>query len=822
MRVLKASVSLCFGLFCLLVVGVSALWAEADEKSFASGENISELARVTVVGVAEVPVEAGTTTLNSDLLENLPSGDGTLTEQLRILPGIQYSEEANSSLTGGEIVPPKISISGGRPYDNNFQIDGLGNNSLLDPEFSSTDNLTNIAGHSQELFLSPRLLESVTVHRSNVSARYGGFTGGVVEADTRNPAKEFGGNLYYRTTRSAWTEFHLDPASVEEFTQSTSEEMQPRFAKHEGGFSLDLPINQRMGLLVAYQQAYSSINLTNLTEDKKQYRKNENFFIKYALEISPETRLSLTATHAPYAADYFLENTKNSDYSIKGGGSGFSGAIETAFPGGWLEVNLGYRNSKNARSAPPNYFMWAITQPTKDWGTLVNDKFFSKEGGFGSIENKMQTWEGNAHINLDPVRIWGFTHKVGSGLGFINNRAEFDRPFTTTHYLPFAFVSSEVVCPDGQIDCVDGEQFFYKKRVYEQDHTEATLNQVFWYGEDEIEFGKIVFRPGLHISYNDYLENWDAGHRLLLKVDALGQGKTLLFGGINRYYGQTFLSHKLAAGKKPLQSWTRSTVLDENLNPQEWELQPPTVISGTRVSDLDTPYVDEWTVGFDQAVLGGRLLGEYLERKGRDLLAITSSPKDENNYQYIEWNNNGRSFHQEASLTWERWWGKDYVNFNVTWQDSVSSNDSYTDRLEDDDAYEKVLYNGDVIFDWELPREDFNRPWVGNLTLVKTLPAGFTFTNVTKYRSGYVGLKDVDLPEWAPEENIADAYEDVNRPSSTIFDWKISWQTAVSDQQTLVFNLEAYNVFDKKVYVADAGDEYELGRQIWAGIEYLF
>ncbi|MDW7646029.1 MAG: TonB-dependent receptor plug domain-containing protein [Desulfuromonadales bacterium] len=826
---LKGVISLGIGLVLTLVLGTSSLWAQAADADSGQTESstnqpvaddaIPELSRVTVIGVAVAPVEAGTTTLDSDLLENLPSGDGTLTEQLRILPGIQYSEEANSSLTGGEIAPPKISISGGRPYDNNFQLDGLGNNSLLDPEFSLPNNITNVPGHPQELFLSPRLLESVTVHRSNVSARYGGFTGGVVEADTRNPAKAFGGDLYYRTTRSAWTEFHLDPADAEDFTQSTSEDMQPRFAKHEGGFSLDLPISSRMGLLVAYQQTHASINLTHLTESEKQYRKNENFFLKYALELSPETTLSLSATHAPYEAEYFLKDTRDSNYTIKGGGTGFSGTLERIFAFGGLEINAGYRSSRNSRRAPLNWFNWYVTEPTKNWGSLVESKF-SKEGGNGDIETVLDTWESNTHLTFEPVRLLGMEHHGALGLGITHSSGEYERPDTTTRYT-FARIDDQVICLDGQIDCVSGEQFMISKNIYEQDRAKASLNQYFFYAEDEMVLGRLAFRPGAHLSHNDYLENWDLGHRLRLKVDLFGKGQTILFGGLNRYYGQTFLTHKLAAAKRPSTAWTRSTTLDADFHPQEWVFKEPSVIPATRVSHLATPYVDEWTAGIDQALFGGRLLLEYLERKGRDLLAITNNSKDENNNVYSEWNNHGRSFHQEASLAWERWWGKDYLNFNVTWQDSVSSNESYADRFEADDAYEKVLYNGDVLFVWELPRADFNREWVGNLTLVKTLPAGFTFTNVTKYRSGYVGRQKLTLPETVLPEVVA-VYEDVNRPSSTIFDWKISWQTAVSEQQTLVFNLEAYNVFDKKAYVADAGDEYELGRQIWAGIEYLF
>ena len=131
--------------------------------------------------------------LDKSLLDVLPSNSGNITEQLIGLPGVQTSESHNSSRQGGEIRPPELSISGGRPQGNNYLFDGVTNNNLLDPDFTDFDNLDNVQGHSQSLFILDHLINDVSVLTGNIPARYGNFTGGVVEMNSIDPNPEFGG-----------------------------------------------------------------------------------------------------------------------------------------------------------------------------------------------------------------------------------------------------------------------------------------------------------------------------------------------------------------------------------------------------------------------------------------------------------------------------------------------------------------------------------------------------------------------------------------------------------------------------------------------------
>jgi outer membrane receptor protein involved in Fe transport len=102
---------------------------------------------------------------------------------------------------------------------------------------------------------------------------------------------------------------------------------------------------------------------------------------------------------------------------------------------------------------------------------------------------------------------------------------------------------------------------------------------------------------------------------------------------------------------------------------------------------------------------------------------------------------------------------------------------------------------------------------------VGRLPYGFTFTNVTRYRAPYRALGDTrqNTPEGF------DIYGEVKHPSALTFDWKISWETPVFDpDRILTLNLEVLNLFNRRVRVGNADDEYQLGRQFWAGVDFRF
>lgn len=839
-------------LIVILVVILSSLAHAAEEalpsdvgfgqellSGDSSEESIPTLKQVTVVGQPEDPLSVKNT-LKRDQLDHLPSRNGSINEAISILPGVQLGEEHRTSDNAGEILPPNLSISGGRFYENNFIIDGLGNNSLLDPSGSDIDSSFDTPGHPQESFLHPDLIDKVTVYRSNISARYGQFTGGVVEVETRDPGVDFSGTAHLRHTRSEWTAIHQDSERKEEYDYPRDGSVQPEFRKYDSSFSLDLPINDEMGVLAAYSMTYSKIPLLQVgfpslqaDQTENQYRTLENYFLKYVANLGSETQWSLTGTYTPYQAEYFRDEVVNSRYTLNNDAYTLASNLETRLGKAEVEFNLGYHKSTNSRQAPDNSFTWQVT-PSKPWGGITDagQRFqYSKEGGYGNLDKEQETYSINVHVSVDPLQSNGLWHNLNFGFGYEEIEGRFDRNNEMHSYI-LASKNSSVVCIDGATDCISGEQFMWYKQIYPADAIKTRIRFYDAYIEEQISFGRLSFRPGLRISYDDLQGNTNWAQRLSAGYDLFGDASTQLIAGFNRYYGKTLLANALKEETTPTQIWTRSKKLNPDNSPSAWSYRPPrNSIATVRLSDLSTPYTDEITFGINQQLFGGLLNVTYVKRESDDELATTVVDEfkiDENlTYKYTEWTNNGSSSHNEVSAYWERAWAKHSLHLGAAWQETATSNSDYDERADDPDdnndgVADPVWYQGELMDREELPRPDYNRKYTGTVTYTGRLPAGFTFTNVTRYRSGYHNLVTNDENHTLPSGQVISVYEKKKQPESWIFDWRIDWEKALFGDQSLIATVEINNVFNQKVEAGGNDNVYDLGRQFWLGMTYKF
>lgn len=789
---------------------VTPLWAEPFSEN--------SLPDITVVDTSAITTP-GSSVLDRQTLQSLPQGDGAITDLLKVLPGIQFSETDNSSLTGGEILPAEISISGGRIYDNNFMIDGISNNSLLDPTSTNSSSPTLVPGHSQELFLDASLIGTITVQRSNVSARYSGFSGGVIDVETRDPSGIFGGEISARTTRSEWSSFHVDRVDNEDFINSEQADQQPKFRQYYGNASVDVPLSNTMGVLMAYSKTYSQIPLQNFGETQKQYRDMENRFIKYVYRPTEKTTFRLTYLSTPYEGEYFRDGVKDSDYSIEGGGWSLYANLEHQFRFGVAEFIIGLKQSENSRTAPQNYFSYRNTDSV-DWGEK-----FSKKGGYGNIEKEQKTLTFASHFEFEPVQTGPVQHQWISGVTVERVEGREERTEQTTNYSTWV-TDDNVVCNEGDIDCISGEQFAWYQTAYPEYSAEGELTSLGTYLEDSLVWDRITLRPGVNLSYNDLNKNMDYAFRNTVFFDLFADGSSILSAGANRYYGKSLLSHAIAGERKEYTTMKRSNVLEVDNTPEEWVDKPRTSFRQIQLSDLKTPKVDEWSVGFEQDLLGGRLNLCYIDRNSEDSLSLDIMSKDENGYIYSEWTNLGNSRHKEVTVAWEREWDRHFLLVDGTWQRSFSTNEDYSDNFELEDFEDPVWYKDQVKLKTDLPRADYNRKWSANLIYRVNLEYGFSFTNITRYRSGYAAIgKTYEDDHLLPNGDEIDVFDDLSYPSSTTFDWKLEWEKTLSETQTMTVTLDVYNVFNRKLYGYDYSNNkvtYQMGRQLWVGVDYSF
>ncbi len=779
-------------------------------------ETVIQLPPVHVVARPN-PLTGQGSTLGGEFLEQLPQRTNSLNEAISILPGIQLSDKAFLSTQGGEILPPPVSIAGGKIYDNNFTIDGISNNSLLDPTSDNPVELYDIQGHPQGLFIDPALVEQVTVFDSNVPASHGGFKGGVIDATTLTPAPLFSGRLFYRTTRNQWTSFHLDPGEKEDFEQSQDHNQQPKFEKHQAGLELHTPLSPNMRLLTSYVQQYSKIPLLYFNEKRNQYRRQENLFIKYLYDPSPASSLNLSWVYSPYEAQYFFKNYRNSDYTLHGGGSQMAAEYQSTINGHGLKVLMGYSTSENSRKAPKDAKKWQIT-PTKDWGESVGTST-SNEGFFGDLEKTQETIQFKTDLSLAPVSIYNTNHQLNTGVNYQHIKGTFDRQETSYYYYS-SNLDPDVSCDSNTTDCVEGEQYFHKRFILPKDKVTASVNQSAVYLEDIIKINRLELRPGVRLSYDDFMHNLNLEPRLAAAFDLFGNRKSILLAGRNRYYANTLLTYKLREARTPLTGYmqTRTVNTDHQLN--DWQLSTATY-TASQYSELKTPYADEYMLGFEQALLGGRLTLKYVERKNRDEYARERSDYGEDGLRFYTLNNNGRSQHQSYQMAWERQWRNHSLLINGTYEETTTSNKSYDITLAEEDLQEQVWYDGHAIDTSELPRTDYNRPWTINMVYTGRFPYGFSLSGLAKYRSGYKALEGTGDDIELPDGRELPIYDEVKRGGALLFSCRINWEKKIYQSHTLALNIEINNLLNKKVNAGNS-DDYEIGRQVWAGMEYLF
>ncbi len=807
--------------------------APMEQKGAQAGEHTETvvLPPVIVVGVTATPSMAleGVSELDAGVLKYLPAGDGSLTETLSVLPGIQYSETENSSLTGGEILPPPVSISGSRVEENNFLLDGISIGSRLDPLQTDSTSGLYTPGHPQALFVHSSMLEQVTVHDSNISAAYGGFTGGVVEAELRRPHGRFSGELFYRTTHSDWTTFHLAPGSTADFEESNSQKMQPRFTKHDGGLLLDLPLSHNIGLLLAYQQTYSRIPLQHLTEKHVQTRREENYLARLGVVPSARDRFDLSFLYTPYRSELFRTDTKNSDHTVELGAWLVGGDYERHFSGGVWSVKSAYVDNVNRREAPQHLFTgWSTLSDETDWGTLVGTTY-SYEGMLGDIEQTERSLQLKLDFQLDPLELGTAKNGLHFGINAERVLGRYDRAQTSYNYYANAtylpVLDPDVVCRSDDPGCRAGDQFMVARFVYPANTTSVRINRLESFIEDTVDWHRLQVRPGVRLSYDDMLKNFNVAPRLSAALDLFGDDTTVLTAGANRYYGEGLLAFALRSklmGLAPQQVRDTDPVDGDYYDSEGYLVNSwhDINVSGRPyvAANLRTPYKDEWSVGLQQALLDGRLAARFIHRRGVDEFAYKY---DSAAGAYL-WHNNGRSRFDGVVIGWERTWSHHYLNINTTYTRTSVGPPSYLTNFSDLLFNRTVWYKGELLRYDELPWADYSRPWVGNLTYAGSLPWGLTFTNVTKYRGHYRRIALASPAELGPD-GVSYVYELKSQPTTLVFDWRLDWQVpGTPSEQKATLSVEIYNVFDARNEVGNTTDEYEMGRQFWLGARYDF
>jgi hypothetical protein len=136
-------------------------------------------ARAVVIGKAESisQTTSGSTTYSTETLRGLPTA-GTITAAVLLSPGVNNN------------APNGVSISGGQSTENLYTVNGV---VIVD----------NVRSTPTNLYIEDSILETTTAV-SGVSAEFGRFTGGVINAITKSGGNVFSGSVRSTLTNQSW------------------------------------------------------------------------------------------------------------------------------------------------------------------------------------------------------------------------------------------------------------------------------------------------------------------------------------------------------------------------------------------------------------------------------------------------------------------------------------------------------------------------------------------------------------------------------------------------------------------------------------------
>lgn len=217
--------------------------------------SVAQTVEVTA-GVEAVELNTGTISHNVDgtTIRELPLNGRDWTQLATLQPGISSAGTAGG-IRGGTGV--KISVSGARPSENNFRLDGI----------SLNDQSNNTPGNILGVNLGVEAVREFTVVSNNYSAEYGRATGGVLNAVTRSGTNDLHGTLFY---------FHRNSAvDARNFFDRT--ENPPPFRRHQFGAAVGGPlVANRTFWFADYEGVRQFLGTTSISNTLSQAARSGN------------------------------------------------------------------------------------------------------------------------------------------------------------------------------------------------------------------------------------------------------------------------------------------------------------------------------------------------------------------------------------------------------------------------------------------------------------------------------------------------------------------------------------------------------------------
>ena len=847
-----------------------------------NNKQCKEIERITVKGQyigIEVPEVIGRAYLDRNFIEATPKGNGDINELIALLPGVQLSEDYYSIDNLAEISAPEISISGAKPWQTGFMIDGMNYNNRLDPASASRIGASEneVSGGVQSMNINSQIVESITVYDHNIPADFGDFSGGVVDAETISPfSTDTRVSFGIRGNRSDWGEYHIIDNDEPDDTAEGQDAIEPPvYEKTNIDFSIQKKLNEQHALLMSVSYLKSDISDISLSAQKVESRENINALLKYSYRDGWVDSLDLSVMYAPYTSDSYLKDVLNSDYQVEGGSIGFTANLAEETRLGHFSSKFNMSQSDNNRTGPAHFYTW-LQAKGKEWGQLADQSAdstpVSEYGGYGNLDNTQTSFNWRNTLTLERKK-WGNTEhaiRVGAEL----NHQNYERTRQQNYYkydspVQYSSTNAQLNCSGYTLDCVEQSfyvdldtlaeqlggsidfnnpehllaysnnvattaQYFNSRLVTPSENIDVSLNKAALYATDVITWKQFDFHLGVRYDYDDFFKNHNIAPRLSMGYDVFNDGNTLLTAGLNRYYDAGLLGYKIKEQQKfayreyrPIQSGYL----------QAW--LPSSYTGNFRYifDDVKSPYDDEIALGLRHATESfGNFAVKYVHRDKKDQLSRNKETNLKNDgYQYITIYNNGTGESERYSLSWDAKFGDHSIWANASYSQNSESNSDYTATPDNTPIESLVYYEGELMSLSELDtlKANFGRPVTANFgwntDWTDTFSTGLTATYSGSYTTAIKSSSDQrigigsECTTCEAVEIFVPKYEAHTFDSRIMFALSSRWNYQISQSQSIEVRLDISNLFNARSHAITEGNSgIEPGRMFWLGVSYNY
>jgi len=821
----------------IVSIPVSAAHAQAEPEAEQLPEAVAEDDRIDDSYVIGTGNESGTSKIERGEIEARTPGSGDVNQLLKAFPTVQF--DRNEGLARRDeiqdIRPADISISGGRIYENLITIDGIDVNSRFDTTNANPANFNEVAGASaQTVWFDAELIGAITLRDSNVSAEYGRFTGGSLDIETRQANRSWGASATVNYTEDGLVNYLISDRSLAAFEASGEELPEaPEFRKWRFGATLDVPVSDRGGLLLAVNRSTSEVltpfGSRSLLEPQIRRSESNNFLISGNYDLNSELTLSGQVSYSPYESEYANPNGGFNELVSYGGG--LVSKVNLAARGdafNW-DVTASYSHSDTSREAQPIHYIIPSTSPNGNYCTSTN----CSRGGFGDLD---QTQD-NYGLKL---KMWG---DLGAGelsggfdfqiLDLLKERPEESRAYLTVR------TGSDIVCTSGEsLDCSSGEYYHERYNVYQPYLADINLKSFAAWAQYDVALGPIDLRAGLRYDYEDFLGNGNFGPRLSVSWNI--NDDWAITAGANRYYGRSMVAYAVRDAYPNLLRYRRlanNVGGERQIGDNDWFLERELALTKYRNADLDTPYSDELTGAVTGSVFGGVLRLKGIYRDGRDGFArslrereiITLPSGGTTTRSVFELTNDGRNEYWGGSLEYVKTFGNHTFSVNVNYSETTSNNDDYFATAFDiAETGEQVLFNGQIVDLIEVLEQnqqlEFASPFIVNASWTAQWFNNRLTTNVNaRYRDGFERIEDTGINETVDGTRY-DVYDFIVYPTRVNFDLNAQFDIIDQPFGSLTADMRVSNLLNTipAKNSASVSQPYQFGRSVWVGLKYKY